>query len=196
MATLSRAAVRRWPGICVPSWRKVGVGNGMIEIRSAELDDLPGILAVYNEVIATSTAVYTDAAVTLENRRAWFESRRSAGYPVLVGVDASGVAGFASFGEFRGAFSGYRFTVEHSVHIRSDLRGHGLGRRLVEALFPLAQARKVHVMVGAIDAANAGSIRFHEKLGFFQAGTLREVGRKFDRWLDLVFLQRFMEGQP
>jgi len=168
----------------------------MMEIRSAELGDLPGILAIYNDVIATSTAVYTDTPVVLENRRDWMEGRQRQGFPVLVGVDASGVAGFSSFGEFRGAFNGYRHTVEHSVHIRSDLRGQGLGRKLVEALFPLARMRKVHVMIGAIDAANAGSIRFHEKLGFTQAGLFREVGRKFDRWLDLVFMQRFMELRP
>jgi phosphinothricin acetyltransferase len=166
----------------------------MVEIRSAVLGDVPGILAIYNEVIATSTAVYSDAPVSLENRRDWMEARQRQGFPVLVGVDARGVAGFSSFGEFRGAFSGYRHTVEHSVHIRSDLRGQGLGRKLVEALFPLARARNVHVMIGAIDAANVGSIRFHERLGFEQAGLFREVGRKFDRWLDLLFMQRLMEG--
>jgi len=166
----------------------------MVDIRNAELGDLPGILAIFNEVIATSTAVYLDAPVSVENRRAWFETRRTHGFPVLVASDDSGVAGFSSFGEFRGAFSGYRHTVEHSVHIRSDLRGQGLGRKLVEALFPHAQAMRMHVMIGAIDAANAGSIRFHEKLGFTHAGLFREVGRKFDRWLDLEFMQRFMEG--
>jgi len=166
----------------------------MVEIREAEWGDLPGILAIYNEVIATSTAVYSDAPATLENRRAWLEGRQERGFPVLVGVDAAGVAGFSSFGDFRGAFSGYRHSVEHSVHIRSDLRGQGLGKRLVEALFPHARAMHMHVMIGAIDAANAGSIRFHEKLGFTQAGLFREVGRKFDRWLDLVFMQRILEA--
>ena len=166
----------------------------MVEIRSAEVGDLPGILAIYNEVIASSTAVYSDDPATLENRRAWFEGRRSRGFPVIVGVDASGIAGFSSFGDFRGVYSGYRHTVEHSVHIRSDLRGQGLGKRLVEALFPHATAMNVHVMIGAIDAANAGSMRFHEKLGFTQAGLFREVGRKFDRWLDLVFMQRILEA--
>lgn len=166
----------------------------MADIRGAELGDLPGVLAIYNEIIATSTAVYSDAPVSLENRRDWMEGRRRQGFPVLVGIDQRGVAGFSSFGEFRGAFSGYRHSVEHSVHIRSDLRGQGLGRKLVEALFPLASAMGIHVMIGAIDAANAGSIRFHEKLGFTRAGLFREVGRKFDRWLDLVFMQRFIES--
>jgi phosphinothricin acetyltransferase len=166
----------------------------MVDIRSAELDDLPGILAIYNDVIATSTAVYSDDPATLENRLDWFSGRRARGFPVIVGVDERGVAGFSSFGDFRGVYSGYRHTVEHSVHIRSDLRGQGLGRKLVEALFPGARAMGMHVMIGAIDAANIGSIRFHEKLGFSHAGVFREVGRKFDRWLDLVFMQKFMDA--
>ena len=165
-------------------------------IRDAQTRDLPQILAIYNDVIATSTAVYATEPTSLAERGDWFEQRRGRGFPVLVAVEGEAVVGFSSFGEFRGAFNGYRHSVEHSVHVRADVRGQGLGGRLVESLFPYAEARKAHVMIGAVDAANAGSIRFHEKLGFFQAGTLREVGRKFDRWLDLVFLQRFMEGQP
>jgi L-amino acid N-acyltransferase YncA len=159
------------------------------EIRDATEEDLPGLVAIYNEVVATSTAIYSSAPVTVEERRAWWQGRSAAGYPVLVARDAAGVAGFATFGDFR-AWPGYRFTVEHSVHVRADGRGQGLGTLLVQALFPRAAALGKHMMVAGVDAANGASIRFHERLGFQRSGHLREVGYKFDRWLDLVFLQR------
>ena len=111
---------------------------------------------------------------------------------MLVAKDDSGVLGFASFGEFR-AWPCYRNTVEHTVHVRADARGQGIGRSLVEALLPLAQHLGKHVMVAGIDADNAVSRRLHEQLGFQEVGRFREVGRKFDRWLDLVFLQRLLE---
>ena len=162
-------------------------------IRPATEDDLPAITAIYNEVIATSTAVYVDEPFSIEDRGAWFAARRAVGYPVLV-ADAGGiVAGVASFGDFR-AFPGYRHTVEHSVHIRAEMRGKGLGTTLVSALFDPARALGKHVMIAAIDADNAGSIRLHERLGFEGHAVLREVGRKFGRWLDVVFLQKFLDA--
>jgi len=163
-----------------------------MEICDAVEADLPGLLGIYNDVIATSTAVYTDAPVTLEERCAWWKTRTAQGYPVLVARDAGEVAGFATFGDFR-AWPGYRFTVEHSVHVRADARGRGIGHELVEALFPRAAALHKHVMIAGVDAANAGSIRFHERLGFERAAHLREVGYKFGRWLDLVLLQRWID---
>jgi L-amino acid N-acyltransferase YncA len=159
------------------------------EIRDATEEDLEGLVAIYNDVIATSTAIYSYLPVTLEERRQWWRTRTSQGYPVLIARDASGVAGFSTFGDFR-AWPGYRFTVEHSVHVRADGRGRGLGTLLVQALLPRAAALGKHVMIAGVDAANAASIRFHERLRFEKTGHLREVGYKFDRWLDLVFLQR------
>lgn len=163
-----------------------------MQIREAEAGDLPGLLAIYNEVIATSTAIYADDPATLEDRRAWWAGRRAQGYPVLVAADAAGIAGFASFGDFRAA-PGYRFTVEHTVHIRADRRRQGLGAALVGALLPRAAALGKHVMIAGVDASNAASIALHERLGFQPVAHFREVGRKFDRWLDLVFLQRFLD---
>jgi L-amino acid N-acyltransferase YncA len=160
-----------------------------LPIRDARDEDLEGLVAIYNDVLATSTAIYSSVPVTLEERRAWWHSRTAAGYPVLIVRDAAGVAGFATFGDFR-SWPGYRFTVEHTVHVRADGRGRGLGTLLLQALLPRAAALGKHMMIGGVDAANAASIRFHERLGFQQCGLLREVGYKFDRWLDLVFLQR------
>ncbi len=161
-----------------------------MEIGQAEERDLEGILVIYNDAILTTTAVFSDEPVTLENRREWLEARAGQGYPVLVARDPSGaVLGFATFGDFR-AWPGYRHTVEHSVYVRGDARGRGIGSALLEALFPLAVALDKHVLVAGIDASNDASIRLHERLGFERVGLLPEVGRKFDRWLDLAFLQK------
>jgi L-amino acid N-acyltransferase YncA len=166
-----------------------------MRIREATAADLPQILALYNDVIATSTAIYAIAPVTLGDRAEWLAARKDRGYPVLVAVEDELVIGYSSFGDWRGAWSGYRYTVEHSVHVRADRRGQGVGGRLVEALFPLASAMKLHVMIGAIDAANEGSLRFHEKLGFKRAAHFKEVGHKFGRWLDLVFMQKILDAR-
>jgi L-amino acid N-acyltransferase len=168
----------------------------MATVREAVESDLSAILAIYNEVIATSTAVYALEPSTIEDRRIWFLSRSANRFPVLVALNAAGndVIGFASFADWRGAWPGYRYTVEHTVHVRHDLRGQGVGSLLVENLFPRAIALGKHVMVGGIDAANEASIRFHERLGFDRVAYFREVGHKFDRWLDLVFMQRFLDA--
>jgi phosphinothricin acetyltransferase len=164
-----------------------------MDIRDATEIDLAGILAIYNEVIAASTAVYMEQPTTLEDRRAWFAARRGSGFPVIVAADARGVVGFASFGDWRGGWGGYRHTVEHSVHVHADARGGGIGTALMSALFQRGSAMGKHVMVGGIDAANDASRRFHQRLGFDEVAHFREVGRKFNRWLDLVFAQRFLD---
>lgn len=166
--------------------------SGPVIIRDATQSDLPGVLAIYNDVIATSTAVYSYDAVTLEDREAWLEARRSQGFAVLVAVKGDEVLGFASFGEWRGAWPGYTFTVEHSVHVMAGQRGAGIGTQLMRRLILAAQAAGKHVMIGAIDADNEASIRFHERLGFKAVAHFNQVGFKFDRWLDLVFVQKFI----
>jgi L-amino acid N-acyltransferase YncA len=163
----------------------------MLTVRDALESDLPAVLAIYNDVVATTTAVYRDDPATLDDRAAWWRDRVAQGLPVLVAVDGDEVVGFASFGDFR-AWPGYRFTVEHSVHVRADHRGRGVGHALMVPLIERARALGKHVMVAGVDADNAGSIRFHQRLGFERAGHLREVGFKFGRRLDLVFLQRIL----
>ncbi|MGA3156909.1 MAG: N-acetyltransferase family protein [Steroidobacteraceae bacterium] len=162
-------------------------------LRPAAHADLAGITAIYNEVIASSTAIYSYVPVTLEDRTQWLSAREQQGYPVLVAADGSEILGFSTFGDWR-SWPGYRFTVEHSVHIQAAHRGQGIGKALVQALFPLALALDKHVMIGGIDAANQASIRFHERLGFVPTGEIREVGHKFGRWLDLVFMQRLLDA--
>lgn len=158
--------------------------------RMAAEADLPGILAIYNQIIATSTAVYRDDPTTLKERADWMHSRHEAGFPTIVADRGGEVLGFASYGHWRGAFPGYRHSVEHSVHVGEAARGLGIGAALMGHLLDLARERGVHVMVGAVDADNAASLRFHEKLGFSKAAHFHEVGRKFGRWLDLVFVEK------
>ncbi|MFY7960510.1 MAG: GNAT family N-acetyltransferase [Elsteraceae bacterium] len=161
-------------------------------IRDATLDDMPGLLAIYNEVIRSSTAVYLYDPVTLDSRIEWLNGRRAQGFPVLVAVDGDRVLGFASFGDWRPS-TGYLHTVEHSVHVAADQRGKGVGRALMLPLFDRARAMNKHVMIGGIDADNAPSIAFHRRLGFEQVSHFREVGRKFGRWLDLAQMQKFLD---
>jgi len=163
----------------------------MIEIRDARADDIPQVLAIYNHVMATSTAIYREEPATLEAHLDWFRARTAQGFPVLVAVDAAGIAGYASFGDFR-QWPGYRFTVEHSVHVRADCRGQGVGGALMQPLIARATALGKHVMIAGVDAANADSLRFHERLGFVEVAHFREVGFKFGRWLDLKFLQKML----
>jgi len=165
-----------------------------IAIRDATPEDLPAVVAIYNDVIATSTAIYSSQASTLDERAAWLAGREAAGFPVLVATTPEGIAGFSSFGEFRGAWPGYRYSVEHSVHVREQCRGRGVGRALVAALLPRAAALGKHAIIGGIDAANEASLRLHARLGFERVALFPQVGRKFGRWLDLVFVQRFVDA--
>ncbi|SFD15364.1 GNAT family N-acetyltransferase [Tropicimonas isoalkanivorans] len=166
-----------------------------MQIRDAEDRDLEGITTIYNDAIEQTTAIWNETIIDVENRRAWLADRRTAGYPVLVAVsDDDKVLGYASFGDWR-AWDGYRYTVEHSVYVRSDQRGAGIGKALMEALIGRARDIGKHVMVAGIEAGNTGSIRLHEKLGFERAGLLRQVGTKFGRWLDLAFLQLTLDDR-
>ena len=162
-------------------------------LRDATQADLPAILAIYNDVSATSNAISTETPATLEDRAAWLAMRATQGYPVLVADDGGHIAGFASFGDFR-PYPGYRHTVEHSVHVHRDWRGRGVGSLLVEALCVRAAALGKHVMVGAIDGANAASIGMHEQLGFEEVGRMPEAAIQRGQWLDLVFMQRWLDA--
>ena len=164
-----------------------------VRLRDATHADLPRILEITNDAILRTTAMWSLEPTTLEERRAWFDARRERGYPVLVAVDPEGrVFGFASYGEFRPR-AGYRQTVEHSLYVDAALRGRGIGSALLAVLIERARADGHHVMVAGIDGENSGSIRLHERFGFEQVGRLHEVGRKFDRWLDLVFMERRLD---
>jgi L-amino acid N-acyltransferase len=157
-------------------------------IRDAVEEDLPEITAIYNDVLMTSTAIYRDEPATVAERLTFWKARVEQNYPTLVACGGGALIGFASFGDFR-AWPGYRFTVEHTVHVHALWRGRGVGSELLRALIPRAAALGKHVMIGGIDADNVASLRFHERLGFEQVALFKEVGFKFGRFLDLVFVQ-------
>jgi len=161
---------------------------GEIEIANAGEDDLPGILAIYNDAITNSTAVFSDRPATLGERREWLAGRSAQGFPVLVARERREVLAFATYGGFR-SWPGYRLTVEHSVYVAAARRREGIGRRLLLELIVRARGAGMHAMVAGIDADNAPSLEMHAALGFERVGLLPEVARKFDRWLDLVFMQ-------
>ena len=147
------------------------------------------VLAIFNEAIANSTALYDYRPRSLESMTGWFDAKSRGNYPVLgVEDDAGELLGFASYGPFR-AWPAYKYTVEHSVYVDSRRRGQGVGRMLLGALVLAAEKQDYHVMVGGIDAANTISIRLHESLGFKECGIVRQAGFKFGRWLDLAFYQ-------
>jgi L-amino acid N-acyltransferase len=162
-----------------------------LEIRDATEADLPAIRDLYNALIATTTVAWRDEPSTLEEQSNAFASRRSAGYPTLVAEEGGEVIGYTCCTTFRGdLFPGYRHTAELTLHVRGDRHGSGIGRRLIEALVERARATDLHVLVAAVDADNEGSIDFHRAVGFEEVARMPEVGRKFDRWLTLVLLQR------
>ncbi|WP_029866146.1 GNAT family N-acetyltransferase [Pseudomonas taeanensis] len=158
-------------------------------IQDATPADLPGILVIYNDAVLNTTAIWNETLVNLANRQAWLAERNAAGFPVLVARNAAGeVLGYASYGTWR-SIEGFRHTVEHSVYVRSDQRGQGLGPLLMQALIERAQAAGLHMMVAAIESGNAASIRLHERLGFIISGQMPQVGCKFGHWLDLTLMQ-------
>ncbi len=157
-------------------------------IDNASRHEMPQILSIYNEVIRNSTAVYSEEEFTPARGETWFDAKTEYGFPLLVARDESGITGFGTFGEFR-AWPCYRHSVEHSVHVRADRRGQGIGRALVVELLARAAAMGKHVVIAGIDADNAVSIGLHGSLGFTSVGHFHEVGFKFGRWLDLVFMQ-------
>ncbi|MEZ5288223.1 MAG: N-acetyltransferase family protein [Vicinamibacterales bacterium] len=153
----------------------------------------PAILAILNDAIANSTALWDYALRPPESMEAWFDAKARGGYPVLGITDASGhLAGFASYGPFR-AWPAYKYTVEHSVYVHRDHRGRGVGRALVEAVVARARAQGYHNVIAGIEASNAASRALHLALGFEYCGVVRHAGFKFGRWLDLELYQRLLD---
>jgi len=147
------------------------------------------ILDIFNDAILTSTALYDYKPRTPEMMSVWFEVKQRGNYPVLGMICGSGeLMGFASYGTFRG-WPAYKYTVEHSVYVSRNFRGQGIGKKLLQAIITEAQKQDYHLLVGVIDSQNTISIDLHRKMGFTHAGTLRQAGYKFGRWLDVDVYQ-------
>ena len=164
-------------------------------VRPATDADLPQILDIHNDAVRRLDAIWTEAEETLAERKAWLDDRKANGFSVLVVEEDGQVLGHGSYGSYRSK-SGYRKTIEHSIYLRQDAQGRGAGKALMTALIADARAKGFHLMVGVIDAANSGSIAFHETFGFVHAGGLSQAGFKHGRWLDQVNMALRLNDDP
>jgi L-amino acid N-acyltransferase len=160
----------------------------MISVRTAEETDLPALLDIYNDIILHTTAVYDYEPHTIGMRRAWWDKKKEQGFPVFVAEENGRVVGFSSIGPFR-AWAAYQYSVENSVYVKADCRGKGIGKMLIPPLIEAARRAGMHTIIAGVDASNESSLCLHRHFGFAEVAQFKEVGWKFDRWLDLKFLQ-------
>jgi phosphinothricin acetyltransferase len=161
-------------------------------VRPATAQDLDAINVIYNHYVVRSTCSYELEPETAAGRRAWFAAHDEA-HPVVVAEADGIVVGWGALAPYH-VRPAYRHTVEDSVYVRHDLRGRGLGTRLLTDLVDRAGRIGHHAVVALISADHPVSVRLHARLGFGEVGRLREVGRKFGRWLDVVFMQRLLRA--
>ncbi len=162
-----------------------------MRIRPARPADLPALLEIYNDAVVHTTASWDLLPWTPVEHAEWYATKAEHGHPVLVADDGGAVVGYSAFGPFRPK-AGYSHTMEHSVYVLPSQQGRGIGRALLVAIIEAARAEGVHSLIGGLSADNEASLALHRSLGFVEVGRLPEVGRKFDRWLDLVLLQLFL----
>ena len=163
-----------------------------ILLRPATPDDLPAINAIYNYYVTCSTCTYQLEEETAAARQAWF-AHHGAEHPVMVAEREGAVVGWGSLSRYhpRAAFC---HTVENSVYVRHDQHHCGIGSRLLEDLIARAATCGHHAIMAGVDSAQAGSLALHARHGFVEVGRLREVGFKFGRWLDMVYLERLLDS--
>ncbi len=158
-------------------------------LRPAEKKDIQEITLIYNYYIENSTALYHYNSKSFEEMEEWHSEKEKAGFPIIAAEIDGVVAGFATYGPYR-PFEGFKKTIEHSVYLRKDYQGKGLGRTLLKEILQKAKEKEYHAALAYIDSENTTSIRLHEKEGFFRCGVIKEAGYKFDRYLDLVILEK------
>ena len=163
---------------------------GEMIVRPAAEADVPAILDIYNEQVLNSTATFDLEPRSLEAQIEWVKQFEHP-YCLLVAEEASKVSAWGCLHPFGGK-PGYRFTTENSVYVRADRRADGLGRQMLQALIQAAAANGFHTIIARIAGDNPASGRLHESLGFEHVGREREVGHKFERWLDVVVMQKMV----
>jgi len=164
----------------------------MIQIREAVEQDLEQMLAIYNDIILNTTAVYDYQPHTIDMRREWFKTKQQQGFPVFVAENDGKIVGFSSIGPFR-AWAAYKYSVENSIYVAANQRGKGIGKQLMPPLIEAAKQLQMHTIIAGIDSTNDASIGLHKQFGFEEVAHFKEVGYKFGRWLDLTFLQLILE---
>ena len=164
-----------------------------MQVRSATHNDLPAILEIYNDAVLTTTASYDYEPRSMEHRVAWFQQHTEQNLPIFVATDSdSRIAGWSSLSRFHDR-KGYQFTVENSVYVAEAERGRGIGKLLLAPLIASARERRLHAIIAVIDADNVASIRLHARFDFVEVGRFKQVGFKFGRWLDVVYMERLIE---
>ena len=163
---------------------------GALSIRAARPGDLGTINDIYNHYVVHSTTTYDVEPNTAEERARWFEEHGPE-HPVIVAERDGVVIGFGSLSRFRTRFA-YRHSVEDSVFVRHDIFRQGIGSAILADLVSRAKALGHHTVIGGIDAEQEASIALHARHGFAEVARMREVGYKFGRWLDVVFMQRML----
>lgn len=160
----------------------------MVQIRNATENDLQQTLDIYNEIIANSTAIFQYEPQTIEMRRAWFIEKKEKKFPVFVAEENNIIVGFSTFGQFRN-WQAYQYSVENSVYVKADCRGLGIGKLLLQPLIDAAKEMQLHTIIAGIVADNEASLALHKQFGFVEVAHFKEVGYKFNKWLDLKFFQ-------
>jgi len=164
----------------------------MVQIRPATENDLAQMLEIYNEIIANTTAIFQYDPHTLESREEWFEKKKEEGHPVFVAEDDGVVVGYSTFGWFRN-WQAYKYSVENSVYVKAGYRGKGISKLLMQPIIDAAKEMGMHTIIAGIVADNDISLALHKQLGFVEVAHFKEVGFKFDKWLDLKFLQLMID---
>ena len=162
-------------------------------IESFNEAQLPEILEMFNDAIINSTSVYDYKPRDMDFMIEWYHQKLKTHHPVIGIFDSqNALLGFGTYGPFRSR-PAYKYSVEHSIYIRHDVRGKGYGKILLNEIINTAIREDYHVLVGGIDADNNISIKFHEKMGFEYSGTIKHAGYKFGKWLDLSFYQLILK---
>jgi phosphinothricin acetyltransferase len=161
----------------------------VIEIRRAKREDCPGILEIYNDAVLHTTATYDYQPRSLDHRQGWFDDHQKTGLPIFVAINPERrVVGWSALNRYHDRI-GYRFTTENSIYIAAGHRGQGIGKLLLKPLIDTAPDLSIHAIIAAIDADNTASIRLHARFGFETVGRFKRVGYKFNRWLDVVYME-------
>jgi phosphinothricin acetyltransferase len=156
-------------------------------IERAGGEHLVGITEIYNDAILNTTATFDSCPRTMEEQEEWL-GEHDEKHPVLVAIRDGEVVGWGSLSSHNDRCC-YQNTVEDSVYVKKELRGGGIGTKILERLVVEAGKNGHHVIIARIDAGNEASLRIHRRLGFEEVGRLREVGFKFGRWLDVVLME-------
>lgn len=174
-----------------PRMASPGVASSSIIIRRAGLADLPAITEIYNEAILTTTATFDTEPKTVDERLHWFQSHGER-HPVIVAILGGRIVGWASISRWSER-PAYDDTAETSFYVKSEVRGQGIGRRLKEAVVDEARRLRFHSLIARVAEGSDASLHLNESFGFVRVGTLREVGRKFGRLLDVHVLQKILD---